>query len=266
MSDLPKVLKIILAHDDDDAESAESDYHSEGFDDQYVLEIDGVLVGVTGYRKVEATEGTCWLSWTYLEKSYRGKGHGKGMLKELISTLQQEENQKLFVKVSDYKDPEHGDIYYPAMQMYLSLGFQEEVINNDFYDDGENQHILGLNLIPKAEDSVEEEYHVEEEKPIIRFNGLHEIAETDGAYTFSWEVLETKKLFGKRNFSVEDLIIGLRSAKDDDGRKVFLTFPSNLPLIHKPLQTAGFKYSGRLTDYYEPGVHEMHFIHDLDNL
>ena len=107
---------------------------------------------------------------------------------------------------------------------------------------------------------------MEEEKPVIRFNGLHEIADSDGAYTFAWVVQDSIKLFGKRSFSVDDLMLGLRSVKEAGGRRVFLTFPSNLPLIHKPLQAAGFKFVGQLTDYYERGVHEFHFTHDLSAL
>ena len=70
----------------------------------------------------------------------------------------------------------------------------------------------------------------------------------------------------KRSFSLEDLNIGLNDVKDLGGRKVFITFPSNLPLIHQPLQQAGFKYVGQLRDYYEEVIHEMHFSHDLKTI
>ncbi|MCK4710483.1 MAG: hypothetical protein KAU21_17850, partial [Gammaproteobacteria bacterium] len=135
-----------------------------------------------------------------------------------------------------------------------------------FYDEGESQYILGLNIQNPGIDDTDDEPVIEDEKPIIRFNGLHVIAETEGAYTFSWEVKDSKRLFGKRSFTVEDLQLGLQGVKSDGGRKVFLTFPSNLPLIHKPLQAAGFKYVGRLANYYDNGVHEFHFSHDLNNI
>ena len=54
------------------------------------------------------------------------------------------------------------------------------------------------------------------------------------------------------------------SEEEKKGRKIFITFPSNLPLIHLPLQEAGFKYIGELKNYYELGIHEMHFVHNLD--
>lgn len=264
MSDLPRVLQIINTYDDEDGEAAEADFHDSGFDHQYVIEQDERVVGVTGYRMVEATDQTAWLSWTYLDPKYCGQGLGKKMVNQLIEQLTQAGGRKLFVKVSDYVDPENGSIYERAFGLYQALGFVVEVTSDDFYDDGESQRILGLTLT--APENEEELVQVQEERPNIRFNGMHEIAETDGAYTFEWTVDEGFKLFGKKSFSRDDLIIGLQAVKEQGGRKVFLTFPSNLVLIHQSLQAAGFQHIGQLTDYYEVGIHEMHFSHDLTSM
>lgn len=270
MSDLSKVLKIISAHDNDDGESAETDYQNNGIEHQYVLISNGRIIGITGYRPVDETDETYWLSWTYLEKAYQGRGFGRLMLSQLFDQLSKLGARKIFVKVSDYEDKKLGSIYHNAFKTYRALGFTEEVINNDFYDDSENQHILSLTFNVDADfDDANPENNspkIMDEKPFICFNGLYEIAETDGAYTFSWTVKKKKGFFGKPNFTTEDLILGLNNVKSEGGRKVFLTFPSNLPLIHKPLQAAGFEFVGRLTDYYERGVHEFHFSHDLKNL
>jgi ribosomal protein S18 acetylase RimI-like enzyme len=226
--------------------------------------VDDKIIGVTGYRAIVATDASYWLNWTYLEPDFQGKGFGKKMVLELLDKLRALDARKIFVKVSDYNDPEDGKIYENAMKLYKSIGFEEEIVNKGFYDEDENQHILGLYLQEQSES--EEEVEVAEEKPDIQFTGLYEISETDGAYSFSWTVEKSKKLFGKRNFSTQDLIIGLESVKNQGGRKIFLTFPSNLPLIHKPLQDSGFTYVGRLADYYETGIHEYHFDHDLEDL
>lgn len=262
-SDTAAVIRIINAYDDDDAEAAQADYEEEGVENQYVLEIEDKVVGVTGYRQVPATDNTCWLSWTYLDPEYRSQGHGKAIMLELLEKLKAAGMRKLFVKVSDYEEPKQGKVYARALNMYKSLGFKEELVSKDFYDEDEDQIMLGLDL--SGEEDSNNESVVKDEKPVIRFNGLFEIAETDGAYTFSWDVNEAKLFFGKRSFSVEDLVIGIKAVKDDGGRKIFLTFPSNLPLIHKPLQAAGFKFVGRLKNYYERGVDELHFTHDLGN-
>ncbi|SMF61132.1 Acetyltransferases [Alteromonadaceae bacterium Bs31] len=260
--DIHHIIRIIDAYDDDDAEAAEEDYEASGLEDQFVLEVNDKVIGVTGFRRVEATDKTAWLSWTYVDKAHAGQGYGKAMLGQLLDKLKEEQAGKIFVKVSNYEDPEDGKIYERAHKMYQSLGFELELTNKDFYDEGEDQLIYGKVLTQ----STEEELEVLEEKPVIRFNGMYEIAESEGAYTFSWIVEEKKAFFGKRSFSVDDLRIGLQAVKNDGGRKVFLTFPSNLPLIHQPLQAVGFKYIGNLTDYYEKGVHEMHFSHSLDTI
>lgn len=264
MSDLSYVLEIINSYDDDDGEAAAAEYEESGFDNQYVIEQDDQVVGVTGYRMVDATDQTAWLSWTYLDPKYCGQGLGKKMVSELIDILSKADGRKMFIKVSDYIDPEKGSIYGRALSLYQSLGFKVEVTNDDFYDDGENQLILGLNLQPL--DVENEGVQAEEEKQSICFNGIHEISETDGAYTFQWTVNEGFSFFRKKGISSDDLIIGLRAVKAQGGRKVFLTFPSNLALIHHPLRVSGFKYIDQLTDYYEVGIHEVHFSHDLTSL
>ncbi len=266
MSDLPKVLAIIEQHDEDDGESADADFTENGLDNYFVIDIDDTVAGVTGFTEVAGTDKTFWLGWTYLEESQRGQRLGKRMVSDLLEKLRAINGRKVFVKISDYEDPEGGKIYEPALRMYQALGFTLEVTNNDFYDVGENQLILGLDLTATDADDNDATFapvEIADEKPVIRFNGLYEIAETDGAYSFSWTVQDSKKLFGKRSFSVEDLQLGLQSVKDEGGRKVFLTFPSNLPLIHQPLAAARFKLAGQLQDYYEQGVHELHFTHDL---
>ena len=265
LGDLQKVIEIIESHDEDDAESAAADFAEGDFSNQYVLEKDDAVIGITGFRPVEATDNTCWLSWTYLNSESQGCGLGRGMLIDLLDKLRDIDCRKIFVKVSDYKEEGEVGIYEKALKVYQSLGFEEEVVNPHFYDKDENQMILGLTLREIGDEPLDEDAQVGEEKPNIRFNGVHEIAETDGAYSFSWEVTPSKRFFGKRSFTVDDLMIGIDESRNRGGRKVFLTFPSNLPLIHNPLQSAGFKYCGQLSNYYEEGVHEFHFMRDLSD-
>ncbi len=260
LGDLRHVLKIINAHDDDDGEAAERDYQENGFDHQFVLEVDGRVVGVTGYRPIEGCDRTYWLSWTYLQSELQGQGLGRQMLRFVIDQLDEIKGRKLFVKVSDYQDPEQGPIYAAALSLYEKMGFQVEVKNSDFYDEGEAQLILGLSL----SDSGDETFTIADEKPSIKFNALYEIAETDGSYSFGWTVAEKKPLFGKKFFTTGDLQVGIQSAQESGGRAIFITFPSNIPQIHEPLQQAGFDKIGQLTDYYEQGVHELHFVYRLN--
>jgi len=263
LGDLRHVLKIIENHDEDDGEAAEQDYENRGFDHQFVLEVDGRVVGVTGYRSIEGCDRSFWLSWTYLKPEYHRQGLGKQMVRYILDELQSQNGRKLFVKVSDYEDPEDGKIYAAALALYEGFGFKLEVKNDDFYDEGEAQLILGFQL---SGEGTDEEVLVADEKPCIQFNALFEIAETEGCYSFGWTVAKKKPLFGKKFFTVNDLQVGLQSTKESGGRAVFITFPSNIPEIHEPLQKAGFERVGVLSDYYEQGVHELHFVHRLAGL
>ena len=255
-SDLPKIIAIITQHDEDDGEAAQHSFDSRGLDNHFVIEIDNRVIGVTGYVPIDATDNSYWLSWTYIAESAQGHGHGRYLLESLLAKLKELQARKLFVKVSDYQDPEDGDIYATARALYAKLGFIEELVIEDYYDTKESLHLLSYSFFETTENS-----QVAEEKPVIQFNGLYEINETDGAYSFSWT---TKKpgilsFLEPKTFSQQDLTIGLQGAHEAGARKVFLSFPSNLPLVARPLVAANFKYLGQIDDYYEPGLHEIHY-------
>jgi ribosomal protein S18 acetylase RimI-like enzyme len=259
-ADIDPVVEVIDSHDDDDAEDARRDFELNGTEYHWVAELDHSVVGVSGYRPVPETTGSGYISWTYVHEDHRGRGIGKKLFSNAVDHAVDAGAQKLFIKVSNYVDEDGDQIYLSATKMYESFGFECELISKDFYDDGEDQLIFSKSFMSSTEEDVEKIT----EKPTIRFIDIFEIAETNGAYSFSWEVTK-KPLLGTRSFSVEDLRIGLKAVAEQGGRIVFLTFLSNLPLIHSPLVEAGFKFVGELKDYYEPGIHELHFVQRLDS-
>lgn len=253
---LGPIVDLITLHDEDDGEASSYDLEQQS-DNHWVAVDDGQVVGISGYRMVPSTDGTSYLSWTYVHPDFCNKGIGRSLLNFVIGDAKSIGSKKMFVKVSNYDDG--TDQYQYAMSLYQSVGFVHEITNQDFYDVGEDQIILGLDLTHESPGMDE----VKDEKPTIRFDGIFNIFETEGAYTFSWGV-QKNPLFGARSFTVQDLYTGLRAVHEDGGRIVFLTFPSNLPLIHKPLQEAGFKYVGSLKNYFEMGIDEMHFVHRME--
>ena len=190
------------------------------------------------------------------------------LVAHVVETLREAGCRKAFVKVSDYHDPDEGDVYAAARKVYERLGFVEELRAADFYDEGENLSILGRGF---GDEDAAETPEIADEKADIEFVGFQEIGDSDGAYTFEWAAPK-RSLFGRRvgqksgGFDRDDLVLGLESVRREGGRRVFLTFPSNLPSIHEPLREAGFEKVGQLTDYYEPGLHELHFVHDLSGI
>ncbi|MCU7853746.1 MAG: GNAT family N-acetyltransferase [Candidatus Thiodiazotropha sp. (ex Monitilora ramsayi)] len=257
--DLQRVVELIGETDDDDAEDAQNEFEFDGVEHHWVAELEGMVIGVSGYRQVPQTQGTGWVSWTYIDPVHQGKGHGRALFEFVIDQARKFGAEKLFIKVSNYVDENGINIYEKACRMYESFGFECELVSKDFYGEGEDQLIYSMCLV--TEQNTEDEK--ENEKPVIRFFEIFEIAGTEGAYSFGWQV-EKKSLLNKRSFSVMDLNTGLEAVRQQGGRIVFLTFLSNLPLIHEPLSKAGFKFVGKLKDYFEPGVHELHFVHRLD--
>ncbi len=251
--DIDAVIALIDTHDDDDAAEAERDYRDvAGFYDQFVLEQEGKVIGVTGYKTPPGCDNTYWLSWTYIHEDYTNQGLGRKILTELIEHLKDQGCRKLFIKVSDYESDEGDAIYAAALHLYQSLGFSIDITHEDFYDVGESQMILGMRLKPAE---PENDNTITDEHIPVQFNSVYELAETDDTYSFGWHDE------GDQLFTVEDVQLGLDSAREEEARAVFLTFPSNYTGINEVLLKAGFNQAGVLNDYYEEGVHEHHYCY-----
>ncbi len=257
--DIDAVLAVIESQDEDDAEEAEESYREMGGTlDQFVMRVDGKVIGVTGFLTPPACDHTHFLSWTYVHDDYANQGHGRKMLNELINHLKEQDGRMLFVKVSDYvdDDPEYGEdgaIYAAALHLYQSLGFKIEITHPNYYDDGEAQITLSLRL-SNTPSMITEEF-IEKEQVAAQFNEVFEIADTDDAYSFGWHDE------GEQLFTAADVKIGLDTVQSKQGRAVFLSFPSNFFGVSDTLISAGFKKSGILHDYYEDGIHDHHFTY-----
>lgn len=268
--DVDAVVAIVAETDEDDAEGAAATFAAEGVEGHFVVtaEDDDAPFGVSGFYHVPATERTSWLSWTYLVRGRRRQGHGGALMEHVLERLRGLGCRKAFVKVSDHADPDDGALYAGAVRVYERLGFARELEAPHFYDANESLLIYGLLL---DDEGSEESTEIASESAELEFVGLREIADTNGAYTFDWEA-PRRSLLSRRvgrksgGFDREDLLLGLEGVVRAGGRRVFLTFPSNLPSIHEPLRQAAFEPIGRLRDYYEPGLDELHFVHDLSGI
>jgi len=254
--DIDACVDVIDSHDDDDAAEARESYNANGgIEDQFVLEENGRIIGVTGFATPPACDNTHWLSWTYIHDDFVDEGRGRKIITELIDHLKNAGGRKLFIKVSDYEEKDETGkkvcIYAAAMHLYKSLGFEEEIVLKDYYDEGESMTILGMRIATDSTDSTVSAPG--QEKPKVQFNSIFEIAETDDAYSFGWHA------DGKRVFDVNDVKLGVDDVQNREGRAVFLSFPHNYGQITEILYKAGFSNAGVLEDYFEDGVHEQHF-------
>ncbi len=254
--EIDAVVALIESHDDDDAEEAQRFYREfNGCYGQFVLEMEDELIGVTGFEAPTGCDQSYWLSWTYIDAQHTNQGLGRKMLTELFDYLQQQQGgRKLFVKVSDYVDPEDGPIYAAALHLYESMGFSIEVQHDDFYDVGEAQIILGMRL--QQEQEIPD---VAQQQVAIQFNEIFEIAESEGSWSFGWH--EQKGGGSGVPFTTEDLQTGLDAVRKDGARCVFLSFPSDYAGINEPLIESGFTQAGSLKDYYADGIDELHYAY-----
>ena len=146
--DLAEVLRIIRLHDSDDYKAAKDAY--EGYDfgarDEggYVVLVEPKeerVVGVCGHHidDLEA-DGTHWLGWTYVNPFFQGRGYGTLLLNHVIAELRHLAARKLFLSTSSLEK------YSEAVRFYERHGFVLEGRLRDYYQEGEDQLIMGLRL------------------------------------------------------------------------------------------------------------------------
>jgi GNAT superfamily N-acetyltransferase len=249
--DVPFALRIIQQFDEDDAAEAQETY-SRSVEDQFCLCENRQVIGVVGAKPIDGTDGSFGLSWTYLAQEHRRSGKGTQMLEWMIEIMKERDGRKAFVHTSDYVDPVAGDVYRDAREAYQHVGFAQELKQSDYYGRGESLLVYGLRLCER--EPVEVAFNLDD----IRLTDLDEIPETDGAYWLAWEMVPQGK--GHKPQDFQRIFDQVRSW---EGRSIYMAFPSDVANASNLLTSARFRTSGRLVDYYEDGVDEVHYRYDL---
>ena len=249
-ADVGTALAIIGDHDEDDFEWAQRTYEQD-LADQFVMEIDAEVVGVTGASPIPDTDRAWGISWTYLKRSSRGRGLGRMLLESMMSELRNQGARKVFVNTSDYIDPEDGDIYRNAREAYRAAGFAEEMRHAHYYDRGESQITYGVRLEPLAQGMGRE---LNRQK--ISLTDVDEIPECDGAYWLSWE-------FDDEGTDPMDFGMISEQVAAWNGRVIFMAFPSDLEHVADFMNRCRFRKDGELRDFYEDGVGRIHYRFDI---
>jgi GNAT superfamily N-acetyltransferase len=251
VKDIPIAISIIREFDEDDAAEAQESYGN-GIEDQFCLCERSSVIGVVGAKPIENTDGSFGLSWTYLHPSHRRSGKGDQMLKWMIEIMRERDGRKAFVHASEYQDVNQGDVYREAREAYVHVGFVPEVRQPDYYAPGESLIIYGMRLCEK------ESVHVTQIMEEIKLTDVDEIPETNGAFWLAWELVPRGQGTKPQDFQrVYDQVRGW------DGRSIYMAFPSDVANAPSLLAAARFRTSGRLQDYYEDGVDEVHYRYDL---
>lgn len=237
--DIPKIVEIIGQTDEDDAENAEEMFRGrQGCQGMFVLWYQGVRVGVTGFEPSEGGPNVVWLSWTYMDEDASGDGLGRFMVEELLGMLNRQKVRKIFISTSDYK--EDGELIYGAAHaFYEQLGAEIELTVPDFYDDGENRLIYGLNNPGMAK---QESFDGLGDRGVT-FLDLAEDDESEDVGAIAWEETEDGSVNGL------DQILGLAHSRNY--RQCVVALPADISDIATPsLEQNGFKRVGALTDFY----------------
>ena len=147
--DVPEVLRLIRLHDSDDYKAAKLSLHPERFElpahqTAHFVSLDpdkGQPVGVCGYYvdDLEA-RGLYWLGWTYVNPFHRGQGHGSALMKLALAAVAHMGGRKLYLTTSGLPK------YAQAVGFYQRYGFVQEGRLVDYYDEGDDQLILGRRI------------------------------------------------------------------------------------------------------------------------
>ncbi len=251
-ADIPAVLAIIEAHDEDDAEEAR-DTFKRSLTDMFVAYDGEQVVGVTGSFPDPEADRIAWLSWTYVDERARGEGLGRYLMQGLIEILRGYGVRRLFISTGDYRE-DGEDIYAAAKALYEAMGAKCELVQAKYFGPGEARHIYTLEITDETAGEAEPAGD-------LVFEELFEAPETDDGAILTW-----------REFLPDDAEIDAAShlsklieeARDKGARFVSAAIPSDLASgAEDGLREFGFEYSGSLQNYYKPGVHQRHWIKHL---
>ena len=95
------------------------------------------IVAVTGYCPDADIDDVYWLNWHYTHKDYEGKGIGGKLLEYMIEMLSP--NIRKF-----YVNTAWRLLNLRALNLYLKKGFRIEGVLRDYYGEGEDQIMLGI--------------------------------------------------------------------------------------------------------------------------
>jgi hypothetical protein len=249
--DIPLALSIIREYDDEDADEAAESYGN-GIEDQYCLCENGHVIGVIGAKPIDGTDGSFGLSWTYLSLLHRRTGKAVRMLQWMIEIMQERDGRKVFVHATDSRDPQTSEKVREMRDAFQQVGFVEEVRQPDYYAPGESLIVYGLRLCAK------EPVNVVLNLDDIKLTDVDEIPETNDAYWLAWELVPQGQ--GTKPQDFQRVYEQVRSW---GGRTIYMAFPSDVANASSLLTAARFRTSGKLIDYYEDGIDEVHYRFDL---
>ena len=248
--DVTAAVALLRTLDEDDADEAATMYDA-SLTGHFVLGGVGEVRGVTGAVYIENTDAAFSLGPTHVADDVDTVWLGR-MVRQLTDMLAEDGGRKLFAEISDYVDPEDGDIYRDLRRSLADLGFAEEGRIADYYAPGESQTMYGLpvgqpDLEPRPAESIG-----------IKLTDIDELEDADGAYWLNWEVDPEAEAIDASDF--QKIVDQVRHW---DGRLIVIGVPSTLPMADAMMRGCGMQFAARLIDLYDWGVDQIRFVHPI---
>ena len=250
-ADHAAVVEILREIDPDDAAEAESSLKSEE-SKRFALDDGGKVIGLTGLTPIQETDHSAWLSWTAVRWDLATVEILSHLLGELVTKSQGAGYRKIFVSETAIPMPNRATYHKAFMTALHQVGFTEELRHEDYYQRREAAIFLGCHLGEPAASSPESA----DERAIL-ITDSDEIAECDGSYYLEWEFTDG------RGSSAKDLQKWLGKIGRWGGHLALISAPSDAAGVHPLAREGGFAEAGMLRDFYEDGIHEVHYSHYL---
>lgn len=98
-------------------------------------EQDGQAVGYTCFGPIPATRFSYDLYWIAVHNDMRGKGIGKILVQKSEEKIRDLGGQRIYIETSS------RELYAPTRAFYLTCGYNEEAVLQDFYAPGDAKNV-----------------------------------------------------------------------------------------------------------------------------
>ena len=203
--------------------------------------------GFLALAPAEGTESSAWLAWSCFLPDAPAE-----RVSAALQTQAEEAGfagvTRLFAAEGDTPGAPGGGPSRARLRAFEQAGFREAARVPGFYEPEEDAVFLEAvlaqeNAMPRPADGRG-----------VAVEGVHEHEETDDGWVLNWSPVQ-----GPGSTPAE-LDKAAAKARKSGARLLVAAGPSNLPALDSLLLDAGFRRTGKLSDYHAPGVHEVHYL------
>lgn len=111
---------------------------NKGIDSGYFFlfcDFDNQTIGYTCFGPIPATSASYDLYWIAVHENWRGHGVGKLLMKKSEKIIKKLGGYRIYIETSG------RDLYKPTHAFYLSCGYEQEALLEDFYAPGDAKTI-----------------------------------------------------------------------------------------------------------------------------